>query len=223
MNHIVASFGPFLARLQHKCTLGRLFPYAMIPDVRRLPAGEGPQGAACTATLEEETFSQQAADQTLLVRRVVAKLGGSYMHAKDYNAIYGIISAQYPWGHTIWQGLYMEIRKGMGHHWKGGPQSFIGERAMGGYFHCAPHFSKRDALQPYVADCDHLTYPAVFVEVSEDVYIMWCLAIVIRRSKGWWVHASRASVWPENKFFDNLLLGGSTPAEHTRDPSADAA
>ena len=118
MNHIVASFGPFLARL---CTLGRLFPYAMIPDVRRLPAGEGPQGAACTATLEEETFSQQAADQTSLVRHVVAKLGvkGS---EKDYNSIYGIISEKHPWGHTIWQGLYMEIKNGMGHHWKGGPQ-----------------------------------------------------------------------------------------------------
>ena len=99
MNHIVASFGPFLARL---CTLGRLFSYAMIPDVRRLPAGEGPQGAACTATLEEETFSQQAADQTSLVRHVVAKLAGagSYMHAKDYNSIYGIISEKHVVPHS---------------------------------------------------------------------------------------------------------------------------
>ena len=74
----------------------------MIPDVRRLPAGEGPQGAACTATLEEETFSQQAADQTSLVRHVVAKLGGagSYMHAKDYNSIYGIISEKHVVPHS---------------------------------------------------------------------------------------------------------------------------
>ena len=103
MNHIVASFGPFLARL---CTLGRLVPYAMIPDVRRLPAGEGPQGAACTATLEDQTLSlpaQHAADQTLLVRRVGAKLEGSYMHAEEYTSIYGIISEEYPWGHSIWR------------------------------------------------------------------------------------------------------------------------
>jgi hypothetical protein len=190
MNHIVASFGPFLARL---CTLGRLFPYAMIPDVRRLPAGEGPQGAACTATLEEETFSQQAADQTSLVRHVVAKLGGagSYMHAKDYNSIYGIISEKHPWGDTIWQGLYMEIRKGMGDHWKDGPQNLIGP-AMGGYFRCAHLFSRRDARRAYVPEFDYDTEPAVFVKVSMDTYIMWTLASVIRRSEGWFVHASRA-------------------------------
>ena len=41
-----------------------------IEEVRRLPAGAG-QGAACTATLEDQTLSlpvQHAAEQTLLVR-----------------------------------------------------------------------------------------------------------------------------------------------------------
>ena len=196
-----------------------------IEEVRRLPAGAG-QGAACAATLEDQTLSlpvQHAADQTLLVCRVGAKLGGCYMHAAEYTSIYGIISDEYPWGHAIWQGLKMEITEGMGRSWNGGPQHYSGRRARGGYFRAPAHFSKRDALQPYDAGCDHLSYPAVFVEVSEDVYIMWCLAIVIRRSKGWWVHASRAFVWPDNDFFDKLLLGGSTPAEHARDPSADAA
>ena len=139
------------------------------------------------------------------------------MHANDYNAIYGIISEKYPWGHTIWQGLYMEIKKGMGHHWKGGPQSCIGKPAMGGYFHCAPLFSKRDALREYSEEYDDLSYPAVFVEVARDMYIMWCLASVIRRSEGWFVHASRACVWSDNTFFDPLLL------QHDPHARADAA
>ena len=138
------------------------------------------------------------------------------MHAEEYTSIYGIISDEYPWGHAIWQGLKMEIKEGMRRPWNGGPQHYSGYRARGGYFRAPAHFSKRDALQPYDAGCDHLSYPAVFVEVSEDVYIMWCLAIVIRRSKGWWVHASRAYVWPQNTVFDDLLT-------RQHDPSADAA
>ena len=126
------------------------------------------------------------------------------MHAQEYNAIYGIVSEEYPWGHSIWQGLNMEIKNGMQHRWKGGPQDYIGERAMGGYFRCPHPFSRENALRPYAAH-DSLTYPAVFVKISEDVYVMWCLAIVIRRSRGWWVHISRACVWPENTFFDDLL------------------
>ena len=113
------------------------------------------------------------------------------MHAEEYTSIYGIISDEYPWGHAIWQGLKMEITEGMGRSWNGGPQHYSGLRARGGYFRAPAHFSKRDALQPYVDVCDHLSYPAVFVEVSEDVYIMWCL----------------------ESSFDVQKGGGSTPAE----------
>jgi len=180
-----------------------------VEDVSRLPAAPE-QWAACTATVEQETSSQQAADQTLLVGNVLAKLGvpRSCMHANDYNAIYGIISETYPWRHTIWQGVYMEIQKGLEHHWKGGPQDFIGERAMGGYFRSALHVSKREATRERLVGWDDLFFPAVFVKVSDNptVYIMWCQAIVILRRPGWYVHASRALVWSENRVFDRVLL-----------------
>jgi hypothetical protein len=185
-----------------------------IEVVRRHPARAGP-ATAYIATLEEETLSlpvqQQAADQTLLVRQVGKKLGGTYMQAQQYNHIYGTVCQQYPWGHKIWKGLQMEIKNGMQHPWKGGPQDYIGNRAMGGYFLCPHPFSNENARQPYATSAAHdpLTYPAVFVEISEDVYVMWCLAIVTQRSRGWWVHKSRACVWPENNFFDDLL---KTPA-----------
>ena len=218
MHDIDASFEPFLARpptgniICHKCTLGRIDPYAMIPaplaieDVRRLPAPPG-RGPALTATVEQELSSQQAADQTLLVRSVLAKLGvpRNCMHAKAYNGIYGIISETYPWGHTIWQGLYTEIQKGMGDQWKGGPQDWMGEQVMGGYFISALHVSKWDAQREPIAGWDVHFLPAVFVKVSEDLYKMWCQAIVILQAPGWYVHASRVLVWSQNNFFDHLL------------------
>jgi hypothetical protein len=100
----------------------------------------------------------------------------------------------------------MEIRKGMRHDWKDGPQSCIGKRAMGGYFLSIPLCSKWDAMKPYSEAIDTHSYPAVFVEVGTDIYIMWCLASVIRRSEGWCVHASRVCVWWDNEYFETLLL-----------------
>ena len=98
-----------------------------IEDVRRPPAGAG-QGAACTATLEEETFSQQAADQTLLVRHVGAKLGGagSYMHAKDYNSIYGIISEK----HVVPSERHSTIRRVVRAHQPSTPFVGVGEHIV---------------------------------------------------------------------------------------------
>jgi hypothetical protein len=170
------------------------------PAIEASTALHARESATASSSLQE-----QASDQIVLVCRVAQNLGGCYMPTHEYNSIYGIISPEFPWGHSIWQGLRTEIRIGMQHRWQGGPQDYMMQRAMGGYFRCPQPFSRSNALVPSTGQ-ESLHYPVVFVQVEEEVYIMWCLAIVIRRSRGWWVHRSRACVWAENTYFDDLLM-----------------
>ena len=54
-------------------------------------------------------------------------------------------------------------------------------------------------------DNEHAYYPACFVVIDERTYGMWCQAIVLMRSRMWYVCRSRVVAFEDYNFFDDLL------------------
>ena len=113
----------------------------------------------------------------------------SILSPDEYVRTFGRVSAYAPYGEHVWEGL-----KGALGRWRlaGGLPGWRSADLRLGWFRAPQRFSRNNAYTP-VEDDDDLIYPTVYArDVSGEVYTyIWCLNIIVYRTRAWRVHHSR--------------------------------
>jgi hypothetical protein len=119
----------------------------------------------------------------------------------DYEELFGQITPEFIYGNRVWQGMEETFRMILSDPtYKGSPHAWHGKRLYSAWFACPEPFSRQAAMVPGGTTIRH--YPCFFVYAEEEDYVwMWCLAIVMKRSKAWCVHTGRLQQikdWPKD-------------------------
>ena len=169
-------------------------PSTRPPPARTLVAITYDQGDGVPAIVGNQ------ADRAKRVAKCSALLGGAGL-TMDYETLFGQITQECLFGNRVWQGMQETFREILSKPaYKGSPHAWRGKLLYASWFACPEPFSRNAAMVPGGLTSRH--YPCFFVYAEEVDYVyMWCLAIVLSRSRAWYVHK------------DRLLMIGHGPAD----------
>ena len=153
---------------------------------------EGTQNSRAVAAVYNEVTLRE---QVQRVAQVGIILGGVRVDTVSYVRRFGLVSPESPYGSRVWAGIQEELSLWRQFPTRRSPEhAFPGFRLQAGWFNCPRPFSRRQAAGHISMDDpgEQRWYPAAFI-IHDEIYYMWCLAIVIGRSQYWVVDSSR--VW----------------------------
>lgn len=151
-------------------------------------------------------------EQTLALLPAVQRLNihcYTYPELLAYANDFGIPAAGAPFGVSVWQGIAAHFQRWVlsGCWTRGGPHAFLpGPFAVGWFYPPVPFGRAAAALDLDVVPYDE-PYPAVFWLCSSGDVYMWCLHIVIQRSRYWRVHRNRVRIMQERAAIIHNALG----------------
>ena len=167
--------------------------------VWELPKGSRPstttlsRGASQPATVVRDLPSGPARDPDALIayERIRCHLGGyGGNSAEHYFSLFGETRfGTAPFGSKVWNGIRELAARNaaLGHYQL--------ENIQLGWFQAPQPFSKLNAQLPLESDqWWQMAYPAVFVKLDGELWIVWCLAILLNRGRGWYSHCSRVTL-----------------------------
>jgi hypothetical protein len=127
------------------------------------------------------------ADRAKRVARCSALLGGAGL-TPDYETLFGQITQECSYGNRVWQGMRETFREVLSQPAYNRTRG-MGSASMPLGLHVRS-LSRNAARVPGGLTSRH--YPCFFVYAEEVEYVyMWCLAIVLNRSRAWYVHKDR--------------------------------
>ena len=179
-----------------------------LPKGSRVSTTTLSRGASQPATIvwDLPTGSARDPDALIAYERIRRHLGGNGGNsAEHYFSLFGETRfGTAPFGSKVWSGIReLAARDAALRHYQL-------ENIQMGWFQAPQPFSKLNAQLPLDSDqWWQMAYPAVFVKLDGELWIVWCLAILLNKGKGWYTHWSRVTLLTTE---DNVIPPPFRPA-----------
>ena len=179
-----------------------------LPKGSRVSTTTLSRGASQPATVvwDLPTGSARDPDALIAYERIRRHLGGNGGNsAEHYFSLFGETRfGTAPFGSKVWSGIReLAARDAALRHYQL-------ENIQLGWFQAPQPFSKLNAQLPLDRDqWWQMAYPAVFVKLDGGLWIVWCLAILLNKGKGWYTHWSRVTLLTTE---DNVIPPPFRPA-----------
>jgi len=147
-------------------------------------------GPIVPMSVEESRVALAQSDLATL-QATLAVVNLPHMNIYEYVSYFGVVDDEHRFGRHVWYGIRAHLREYRRRGGRGSPS--WASHFMTGWFAPPLPFGREGARMPLThADAHHtVRYPAVFAHSDSDEFYMWCLNILVARSKHWRVHHSR--------------------------------
>lgn len=129
---------------------------------------------------------------------------------QQFECQFGFCSPEAPFGDRLWEGMRAHLRAYYARGGRGSPSAY-GAHFRAGWFLCPEPFGREAAaLSVEQGGSSGIWYPAVFTMGyhTQETISMWCLHILVMRTRVWHVHVSRVRIVAGYEEYLNVELTG---------------